>query len=45
MGEPTVLEPDASYFGGTPVPVTGTQYQISYYGEVPVFSDLQPSWT
>jgi hypothetical protein len=32
------------FFGGTPNPVDGTEYKIAYYGEVPVFSDLQPSW-
>ena len=32
------------YFGGIPDPVNGIQYQISYYGEVPVFSDTQNSW-
>ena len=32
------------YFGGTPDPVDGTLYRIAYYGEVPVFSDTQPSW-
>jgi hypothetical protein len=31
-------------FGGTPVPVDGTRFQIFYYGEVPVFSDTIPSW-
>jgi hypothetical protein len=32
------------FFGGTPDPVDGTAYRISYYGEVPVLSDTQPSW-
>lgn len=32
------------YFGGTPDPVDGTEYKLAYYGEVPVFSDTQPSW-
>jgi hypothetical protein len=32
------------HLGGTPEPVDGTQYQISYYGEVPVLSDSQQSW-
>ena len=32
------------YFGGTPDPVDGTTYKLVYYGEVPVFSDTQPSW-
>lgn len=32
------------YFGGTPDTVNGIQYQIAYYGEVPVFADDNPSW-
>jgi hypothetical protein len=32
------------YFGGTPEPVDGTEYWLSYYGEVPVLSDTQQSW-
>jgi hypothetical protein len=32
------------FFGGTPDPVDGTEYKLAYYGEVPVFSDAQPSW-
>jgi hypothetical protein len=32
------------YFGGCPDDVNGIQYQISYFGEVPVFSDTQDSW-
>lgn len=32
------------FFGGPPDAVNGIQFQISYYGEVPVFSDAQPSW-
>jgi hypothetical protein len=32
------------FFGGTPDPVDGTVYKLAYYGEVPVFSDTQPSW-
>jgi hypothetical protein len=32
------------YFGGSPDPVDGTEYKLAYYGEVPVFSDTQPSW-
>lgn len=33
-------------FGGTPDATEGIQYNISYFGEVPVFSDtpLVPSW-
>lgn len=32
------------YFGGSPDPVDGTEFRLVYYGEVPVFSDTQPSW-
>jgi hypothetical protein len=32
------------YFGGSPDPVDGTAFKLVYYGEVPVFSDTQPSW-
>ena len=32
------------FFGGCPDDVNGIQYQISYYGEVPVFADTTPSW-
>jgi hypothetical protein len=32
------------FFGGTPNPVDGTAFRISYYGEVPVLSDAQTSW-
>jgi hypothetical protein len=32
------------YFGGAPDDVTGINYKIAYYGEVPVFSDTQDSW-
>jgi hypothetical protein len=38
------IEGRTMYFGGTPVPVDGTEYKIAYYGEVPVFSDANPSW-
>jgi hypothetical protein len=31
-------------FGGTPDALEGIPYQISYYGEVPVFADTVPSW-
>jgi hypothetical protein len=31
-------------FGGTPNETEGNAYKISYYGEVPVFSDTIPSW-
>lgn len=32
------------YFGGTPDPVDGTEFKLTYYAEVPVFSDTQTSW-
>jgi hypothetical protein len=32
------------FFGGAPDAINGIPYQISYYGEVPVFSDDNPSW-
>ena len=32
------------YFGGIPDAINGITYRISYYGEVPVFSDTQDSW-
>jgi hypothetical protein len=32
------------FFGGTPEPVDGTAYWLSYYGEVPTMSDTQTSW-
>jgi hypothetical protein len=32
------------YFGGHPDAINGIPYRISYYGEVPVFSDDQDSW-
>jgi hypothetical protein len=32
------------YFGGTPDAVEGVSFRISYYGDVPVFSDTQDSW-
>ena len=31
-------------FGGAPDAIEGIPYQISYYGEVPVFADTVPSW-
>jgi hypothetical protein len=31
-------------FGGAPDAIEGVPYQISYYGEVPVFADTVPSW-
>jgi hypothetical protein len=40
------IEGRTMYFGGTPDAVEGITYTMSYYGEVPVFSDtpLVPSW-
>jgi hypothetical protein len=38
------LEGRVLTFGGTPDTTEGIAYQISYYGEVPVFSDTTPSW-
>jgi hypothetical protein len=32
------------FFGGAPDAINGIQYQISYYGEVPTFSDTVSSW-
>jgi hypothetical protein len=32
------------FFGGVPDAIAGIQYQISYYGEVPVFTDINSSW-
>lgn len=32
------------YFGGYPDDVDGRQVKITYYGEVPLFSDAQSSW-
>lgn len=32
------------YFGGTPDSVNGINYQIVYYGEVPVLNDATDSW-
>ncbi len=32
------------FFGGTPDDVNGTTVRMSYYGEVPVFSDTVDSW-
>lgn len=32
------------FFGGTPDATEGIQFQISYYAEVPVFSDTVDSW-
>jgi hypothetical protein len=38
------LEGRQIYFGGYPDAINGIPYRISYYGEVPVFSDTQDSW-
>ena len=32
------------FFGGTPDSVNGKTFRLSYYGEVPVFSDATSSW-
>ena len=32
------------FVGGTPDTVNGQIVKLTYYGEVPVFSDTQPSW-
>lgn len=32
------------FFGGPPDTVNGINFQISYYGEVPIFSDTVDSW-
>ena len=32
------------YFGGPPDAINGVEYKLSYYGEVPTFSDMTPSW-
>jgi hypothetical protein len=38
------IEGTQIFFGGAPDTTEGRQVKISYYGEVPVFSDTQPSW-
>jgi hypothetical protein len=40
------IEARTIFFGGCPDQTEGIQYNINYYGEVPVFSDapLVPSW-
>ena len=38
------IEGRTLYFGGPVDPVNGTTFQLSYYAEVPVFSDANPSW-
>jgi hypothetical protein len=32
------------FFGGTPDAIEGVQFQLSYYAQVPVFSDTVDSW-
>lgn len=32
------------FIGGTPDTVNGQTIKMTYYGEIPVFSDTQPSW-
>ena len=38
------IEGRTIYFGGPTDPVNGIEFQMSYYAEVPVFSDATPSW-
>lgn len=38
------IEGRTIFFGGTPDDVEGVQFQIFYFGEVPVFSDTCDSW-
>jgi hypothetical protein len=38
------IEGRTIFFGGTPDDVEGIQYQIYYFGQVPVFADDQDSW-
>ena len=38
------IEGRTIYFGGPPDAVNGITFQLSYYAEVPVFSDTQDSW-
>src|SRR5215467_2414927 len=38
------IEGRTMFFGGTPDDVEGTNYQLYYYNEVPVFADDQDSW-
>jgi len=38
------IEGRTIFFGGTPDDVEGIQFQIFYFGEVPVFSDTVDSW-
>lgn len=38
------IEGRTIFFGGCPDEIEGTQFQIYYFAEVPVFSDTQDSW-
>ena len=38
------IEGSDIFIGGTPDAINGQTVKIAYYGEVPVFSDTQPSW-
>ena len=38
------IEAGQIFFGGTPDAVDGRTFKISYYGQVPIFADLNPSW-
>ena len=38
------IEGRTLFFGGMPDDVNGVLYQLNYYAEVPVFSDINPSW-
>lgn len=38
------IEGRVIFFGGIPDPINGVEYKIAYYGEVPVFTSIQPSW-
>ncbi len=38
------IEGRVIFFGGPPDAIEGNVYQLSYYSEVPVFSDTQDSW-
>lgn len=38
------IEGRTIYFGGPPDAVNGVSFQMSYYAEVPVFSDAVTSW-
>jgi hypothetical protein len=38
------IEGREAFFGGPPDAINGQAVRISYYGEIPVFSDTMPSW-